>query len=218
MRGVEIGALYSPRVTKADGDVRYVDHYSTEELRARYQANEQTRPHLDEIVDVDYVVKGDATLSQVAGPDAPFDYVLASHVIEHVPDPVSWIADAANLLLPGGVISLVVPDKRFCFDVNRAITRPEDWVDWASSRITSAIVRADVRFLGSRNHNRRIRWTRRHCGRERRTILAFVAVMFPMQMWLPLTSVFAIVTPASISVCMLGSTPQRRSWLRWRWP
>ena len=130
MRGLEIGPLHSPLVAKTDGDVSYVDFYSAEELRKRYEANTQTRPHLDEIVDVDYVVKEGSSLAEATKQAGPFDYIIASHVIEHVANPIGSLRDASSVLLPGGLISLVVPDKRFTFDVNRETTRPQDWIGW----------------------------------------------------------------------------------------
>lgn len=130
MRGLEIGALHRPRVRKSDGPVFYVDHYSTEELRARYEANTATRPHLAEIVDVDFVIKGDRSLADVTAGHGPFDYVIASHLIEHVPNPIGWLGEVAQVLRPGGILSLVVPDKRYCFDVNRTETQMRDWIDW----------------------------------------------------------------------------------------
>jgi Methyltransferase domain len=130
MRGLEIGPLARPRVKKSDGAIFYVDHCSTEDLRRGYSANSLMRPHLDEIVEVDYVIKDGSTLSEVVGPDAPFDYVIASHVLEHLANPIGWLQDVEQALTVDGVVSLVIPDKRFCFDVNRAETRPQDWVDW----------------------------------------------------------------------------------------
>ena len=129
MRGLEIGPLYRPRVSP-DHDVRYVDHYSTEELRAGYAVNAVAGPFIDEIVDVDYVLRDGATIASATKDDAPFDYVVASHVIEHVVDPIGWLRDIREILAPGGLISLVVPDKRFCFDVNRDLTAAQDWIDW----------------------------------------------------------------------------------------
>lgn len=130
MRGLEIGPLHRPKVRKDDGPVSYVDYYSTEELRHRYSANTATRLFLDDIVDVDYVVKHDQTLSDATKEGQPFDYVIASHVIEHVANPLGWMADAARALRAGGVLSLVVPDKRYSFDVNRVETQMREWVDW----------------------------------------------------------------------------------------
>jgi len=130
MRGLEIGPLSRPRVKKSEGKIFYVDHRSTEELRRAYSANSLMRPHLDEIVDVDYVIKDGSSLSEAIGPDGPFDYLIASHVLEHLADPVGWLRDVARALTGDGLVSLVVPDKRFCFDLNRPLTRPGDWVDW----------------------------------------------------------------------------------------
>ena len=112
-KGLEIGPLYRPRVSQAY-DVRYVDHYSTEELRAGYAVNSVAGPFIDEIVEVDYVLRDGETIASVTKEDAPFDYVVASHVIEHVVDPISWLRDVHEVLAPEGVISLVIPDKRFC--------------------------------------------------------------------------------------------------------
>lgn len=36
-----------------------------------------------------------------------------------IPDVISWLDEIHGLLVAGGILSLVVPDKRFTFDVNR---------------------------------------------------------------------------------------------------
>jgi SAM-dependent methyltransferase len=119
MRGLEIGPLHNPLVSRADGEVFYVDHASTDDLRAKYAADKDVAE--SDIVDVDFVW-GDRPLLEAVGAAAPFDYVVASHVIEHVPDPVGWIDELSGVLRPGGVISLVIPDKRYCFDTRRRTT------------------------------------------------------------------------------------------------
>ena len=53
---------------------------------------------------------------------ARFDWVIASHVIEHVPDFVGFLNDCRDILKPDGVLSLIVPDKRYCFDHYRPLT------------------------------------------------------------------------------------------------
>jgi SAM-dependent methyltransferase len=129
MRGLEIGPLASPRVPKEQGPVLYVDHTDADGLRHKYAADPNMRHRLDEIVDVDYVLAGDQPLHEVVAPDAPFDYVIASHLIEHIPDPVSWLADIAMTLRVAGILSLVIPDKRYCFDLNRRTTDISELVD-----------------------------------------------------------------------------------------
>ena len=129
MRGLEIGPLATPRVRKEEGPVRYVDHASAAELHEKYATDQGMRDRLDEIVDVDYVLGESTNLSEAVASDAPFDYVIASHVIEHIPDTIGWLDDLTRVLRPGGILSLVIPDKRYCFDINRSLTEVSDLVD-----------------------------------------------------------------------------------------
>jgi SAM-dependent methyltransferase len=119
--GLEIGPLSSPILSKDQAKVFYLDHESTEGLRKKYK-NEPVE--LSKIVDVDYVLK-DGKLAKTVG-ENKFDYALASHVIEHIPDTVRWLQDIEKILKPGGFLSLVIPDKRFTFDFNRRISLPAD--------------------------------------------------------------------------------------------
>jgi hypothetical protein len=111
--GLEIGALDAPLVRKGAHDVRYVDYAETAVVRAN-QFDPAVR--IDEIVDVD-IVWGKVRLARAVG--EPVDYVIASHVIEHVPDLIGWLDEIAEALKAGGVLGLAVPDKRFTFDALR---------------------------------------------------------------------------------------------------
>lgn len=113
LHGLEIGALHHPLVPTDRTVVRYVDHATTEELRSKYAGHDE----VDRLVEVD-VVWGDRPLREALG-EGDVDFVVASHVLEHVPDPITWLEDLAGVLAPGGVIALAVPDKRFCFDLRR---------------------------------------------------------------------------------------------------
>ena len=134
-RGLELGPLTNPVVRRAAGaandvtgtvDVRYLDHVDTEALRDRY------RPHagfdIDAIVPIDYA-SGGRSIKDTVGDDAPFDYVIASHVIEHVPDLIGWLADVGSVLTAEGVLSLAIPDHRHCFDVLRTPTTVAEVVE-----------------------------------------------------------------------------------------
>jgi len=129
MRGLEIGPLANPRVRKDQGPVRYLDHADATQLREKYADNRPMRSALDRIIEVDYVIEPGKTISQTVANDAPFDYVIASHVIEHIPDLIGWMADISSILEAGGILSLVIPDKRYSFDVNRSISGVGDLVD-----------------------------------------------------------------------------------------
>ena len=128
-KGLEIGALASPVVTRAQGRIFYVDHADREDLQAKYAHDEHMKSRLDDIVEVDFVLKPGQALSEAVAAEAPYDYVIASHLIEHIPDLIGWLADVASLLATDGVLSLVVPDKRYTFDINRSVTEISDVVD-----------------------------------------------------------------------------------------
>lgn len=87
MSGLEIGPLNNPVVKKEDGSVRYVDFADTETLRAK-PYDKTINP--SDIVDVDYVW-GIQPLKEIIGD--PVEYIIAAHVIEHVPDLVGWLHD-----------------------------------------------------------------------------------------------------------------------------
>lgn len=124
--GLEIGALMKPIVTKDMGQIEYVDRASTEELR-RWYANQG---HVDpsEVVEVDHVW-GSQTLLDCVGGQRSYDYVVASHVIEHIPDLLGWLQEIASVLADGGIASLAVPDKRYTFDILRRTSSASELVD-----------------------------------------------------------------------------------------
>jgi SAM-dependent methyltransferase len=129
MRGLEIGALHSPRLRRDQANIRYLDHATKDQLREKYANNPLAAPYADALVDVDYVWSPGRSLRDIVGDDAPFDFVIASHVIEHIPDPVGWLRQLGGILRVGGILSLVVPDQRYCFDANRQLTTAADLID-----------------------------------------------------------------------------------------
>ena len=128
-RGLEIGPLNKPRLTKDRYRVRYVDHASTADLREKYASDKAMANHLDDIVDVDFVWSGEQSLAAVVGTEAPVEFVFASHVAEHAPDLIGWLRQLGAVLSTGGRLCLAIPDKRLCGDVNRDLTTMADLVD-----------------------------------------------------------------------------------------
>ncbi|QSR31897.1 hypothetical protein CFI00_15545 [Nocardioides sp. S5] len=120
-RTLEIGPLASPFVTRAMADVRYVDVVDRAGLVAHYGSDPTVDTDL--IPEIDHWLTRDdgtvATLAETVATDAPFHHVVASHVIEHVPDMVGWLRDVAEVLVDGGDLLLAVPDLRFSFDALR---------------------------------------------------------------------------------------------------
>lgn len=117
--GIEIGALCRPLVNKSQGRVIYVDHADTETLRQKYTGHADV--DLDKIVEVD-VIWGQNTLLDAVGEDTKVDYIIASHVIEHVPDLITWLKELRSVVRPTGYVRLVVPDRRYSFDYLRKET------------------------------------------------------------------------------------------------
>lgn len=119
-RIIEIGPSHAPIAPRSSGwNTTVVDHVDQAGLIAKYA----TDPLLDtsRIEPVDVVWTG-GTLDAVvpAALHGSFDLLIASHVIEHFPDPIGVLKSAETLLRPdGGTISLAVPDKRVCFDFFR---------------------------------------------------------------------------------------------------
>jgi hypothetical protein len=130
--GVEIGALASPLVTRDDGPIIYVDHLATEDLRKKYDWD----PTVDaaKIVSVD-AIWGETTLREALGSRGPVDYIVASHVIEHVPDLISWLGELHDALKPDGQVRLAVPDRRYTFDYLR---RESDLADILNAFVLKA--------------------------------------------------------------------------------
>lgn len=114
--GLEIGPSHDPVAPKAAGyNVRVVDHLSQSELRTKY---ENHGVDIDNIESVDFIWRGEP-LEQLLGTEDRYDWIIASHVIEHMQDPVRFIRSCQKVLKPDGILSLAIPDKRYCFDYLR---------------------------------------------------------------------------------------------------
>jgi len=108
--GLEIGPSHNPLLLKSEGHaIRIADHLDRAGLIAKYTGVRPT----GRIEDVDYVLAPGRLTDSI--PDR-FDYILASHLAEHTVDLIGFLQDCQELLLPGGILSLALPDRRFSFD------------------------------------------------------------------------------------------------------
>jgi hypothetical protein len=108
--GLEIGPSWRPLLPKAKGySVRVADHLDQSGLVAKYDGVRPT----DLIEPVDYVLTGPRLIDSIG---ERFDWIVGSHVLEHTVCLITFLRDAEALLRPGGVLSLAVPDRRYCFD------------------------------------------------------------------------------------------------------
>jgi SAM-dependent methyltransferase len=116
MRVLELGPSFSPIAPRSEGwDTCSVDHASRDDLVEKYLSDSSV--DVSRIEDVDVVWEGGPL--HEALPTAwlgTFDAFIASHVLEHIPDPIGLLQSLERILKPSGIVSLVIPDKRFCFD------------------------------------------------------------------------------------------------------
>ena len=132
LAAIEIGALDHPVLAPGAAGVGYLDHLDTPGLRAKYRND----PAVDKerIVEVSHVWSG-GPMSSAVPAGLRVDLLVASHVFEHIPDPVGWLLDARRLLRDDGRIFLVLPDRRFTFDLKRRDTALTDWLGWHLRRL-----------------------------------------------------------------------------------
>lgn len=150
-RGLEIGPLHRTIVARDEADVRYVDVADQSGLRSHYANDSAVDPQL--IPEIDYVLLREdgstRTLPDATADGAPFDWVMASHVIEHVPDLIGWLGELAEITVDGGLLVLSIPDRRFCFDVNRPPTTVGQMLRAHRDRDTRPSVRAVYDYFSS---------------------------------------------------------------------
>jgi predicted SAM-dependent methyltransferase len=124
--GLEIGPSHSPIAAKCEGfNVQILDHASANDLREKYEGH---GVDLTRIEEVDFIWSGEP-LTELIGQTECYDWIIASHVIEHTPDFVVFLDECRQLLKTNGVLALVVPDKRYCFDRLRSLSSTGDVLD-----------------------------------------------------------------------------------------
>ena len=127
--GLEIGPSHRPIAPKKRGfNVHILDHLSADDLRKKYAGHAEYGVDIENIEEVDFVWNGEP-LTELIGRKACYDWIIASHVCEHVPDLVSFFQQCEALLKPTGRLSLIIPDKRYCFDYFNAISTTGDVLD-----------------------------------------------------------------------------------------
>jgi hypothetical protein len=125
--GLELGPLDKPLLSKKRTNVLYVDHASKKDLLSKYAGTPEEIIAAHQIPETDIIWPG-GELVAVCPPGSQFDYCVASHAIEHVPDMVGWIRGICRVLKVGGMLNLAVPDKTRSFDRLRRLTSTSEFV------------------------------------------------------------------------------------------
>jgi SAM-dependent methyltransferase len=119
--GIEVAPYFNPAVPKATyPKVLTLDVFDTATLKERAAEDPQIYSEKIALIeDVDLV--GDASsigaLVSAKGLAGKIGYIVSSHNFEHLPNPIRFLRGCSEVLEPGGVLSMAVPDARACFDI-----------------------------------------------------------------------------------------------------
>ncbi len=149
--GIELGPGHHPYViTLPLTSVRYVDRWDPEQNRALFPelGEEAEFPPPDVRANLDA-----ERLGMFA--DVSQDFVIASHVFEHLANPMAMLVESHRVLKPGGVLVLLLPDMRLISDAGRPPTTVEHLVQE---------YRTDVREVDDAHLLEYVRLVRRYEG------------------------------------------------------
>jgi SAM-dependent methyltransferase len=122
--GIELGPGHNPFPLKHRGiTVRYVDRWEPD-------TNSELFPELgeDAAFPVPDIISNLDTDRLGVIPDASVDFVIASHVLEHMAEPLGLLQDIYRVVRPGGVLLILLPDRHLTFDRLRNPTSLEHLV------------------------------------------------------------------------------------------
>ena len=111
---LELGPFCSPLLTGTK--VKYFDVLNKSQLKKRAR---ELGLSLDRIPEIDYV-DPNGNISII---DDKFSNVISSHNLEHHPDLISHLIEVSKLLVDKGQYNLIVPNSKFCFDVNLPVSK-----------------------------------------------------------------------------------------------
>lgn len=70
--------------------------------------------------------------------DSSIQFVASSHVLEHVANPLAALSEWFRVIRHGGIIYMVIPDRRRTFDHLRPLTHPAHMLTDSRNRVTQS--------------------------------------------------------------------------------
>ena len=113
---LEVSPLHSPLLRQGSTNFN-IDVRTRDELVKYYEMSDDM---VASVPQVHFKWSGQPYIDVVG--DLCFKRIVASHVIEHVPDLLAWFNSLHDVLAGGGEVRLFVPDMRFIFDHRRRPT------------------------------------------------------------------------------------------------
>jgi len=174
--GLEIGPLHRPICPKREGfNCLSADILPREQLLQAYADNPEVMPLKKDVEEVDVLLTDgllagmqgycESPLAQAPQAAGSLAYLISSHNLEHLPDPIAFLDDAAVLLAPEGHLSMAIPVGSRCFDCFRPLSSTGQLIDAHQERRTkptlgalfdhsaSAATHAGGRTIGDRTYD-----------------------------------------------------------------
>lgn len=144
--GLELGPGAFPFALLTPGvHVRYVD---------RWDADEAHRLFADDLPDAQFTrpdVIADLNTDRLRDvPDASQDFVIASHVLEHLADPIGMVDEIHRVLRPGGLALIFLPSRLRTEDRFRPATKLDHLVADHAAKVEEVDEAHLVEFLRDR--------------------------------------------------------------------
>ena len=138
--GMEIGPFHSPICPKREGyNCLSVDILPRDQLLQAYADDLDVIPLLEKVEEVDVLMTSSLLTSmtgyiqgenaRVKTTESCLSYLISSHNFEHLPDPICFLDDAAELLTEGGFLTMAIPVGTRCFDCFRPLSTTGQLID-----------------------------------------------------------------------------------------
>jgi len=146
--GLELGPGHEPFPVPADVAVRYVDRWTPGDNQALFpELGAVTFPPPDVVADLDRDRLGAVTEGSV-------DFVIASHVLEHLADPLGMVDEIHRVLRIGGVALILLPDRHATFDAARPPTPLDHLVAEHAAGVTTVSDEHIIEFVAATEPDR----------------------------------------------------------------
>ena len=115
--GIEVGPGHTPFGVPDGVTVRYVDRLTTDEHYELFPELPRDFGFFEPDVIADLDTDGLRAIDSRTQ-----DFVICSHVLEHLADPLHFLDEAHRVLRVGGIFLVLLPDRRYTFDRDREPT------------------------------------------------------------------------------------------------